>query len=117
MAGASSAQLIYSSRDIGTFRRVAAAPVGTYGTVGAERALTPTVVLSPAPVTAAPFGPYLYTYAFVSDVGDAGLYQGLTSDACILGNVDCTDPITPRVCTGLAQLGYVAQPQATRWCQ
>lgn len=117
VAGASSAQLIYSSRDIGTFRRVAAAPVGTYGTVGAERALTPTVVLSPAPVTAAPFGPYLYTYAFVSDVGDAGLYQGLTSDACILGNVDCTDPITPRVCTGLAQLGYVAQPQATRWCQ
>ena len=118
LQGETSVMLVFASRVGGTLYRVVAGRVSSQGVVGPEQGLSQAVIGMPA-VTAARSGSYLSTFAFHAAASETGrgLRQGVFADGCVLGNVDCSDAVNPRVCTGLPGMAYVTCPDATRWCQ
>lgn len=118
LQGETSVMLVFASRVGGTLYRVVAGRVSSQGVVGPEQGLSQAVIGIPA-VTAARSGSYLSTFAFHAAASETGrgLRQGVFADGCVLGNVDCSDAVNPRVCTGLPGMAYVTCPDATRWCQ
>jgi hypothetical protein len=71
-----------------------------------------------ADFSAAPYGPFLVTWAVVDTLHatERGIRIGFAAQACDRGLVDCSDPLFPRVCVGFADSPYLAVPGADSWC-
>lgn len=117
LPGGPGAALLYLERVGSAFHQVVMARVDDQGIASPGLPLGG-LLADAGPLVASPFGPFHLIFAFLGAAYEqgTGLYQGVSSVACVQGNVDCTDAVNPRVCAGLPGMAYVTVPGATRWC-